>query len=220
MSGVPSAISFSNKISHELFLRPYSLLSKEERLRVKREGSKNYYFKNKETINKKTKEYAKNHGKERREYYKEYFSRNKDIALKIKNLRPKYRIEEKERCPGRVKFYGIRSSARTRGIELNFSASDFIKWFDSQEKKCIYCKIDEYSLKMIGLKSPQNLLTIDRMDSSRGYSIDNVCICCYRCNTSKSNYITHYEMKEIGLKYLLPKWIKKINLENKNGILS
>lgn len=40
---------------------------------------------------------------------------------------------------------------------------------------------------------------LDRKDNSRGYDIDNVVVCCGRCNYAKGSHFTHDEWKKIGI---------------------
>ena len=55
------------------------------------------------------------------------------------------------------------------------------------------------------IKNGNNLnhLTIDRMDNSSGYSMDNIVIACRRCNTVKGGWFTYSEMIEIADRYNL-----------------
>ena len=38
------------------------------------------------------------------------------------------------------------------------------------------------------MNSKAKRLTIDRLDNSRGYSLDNIVWCCYRCNAIKGDF--------------------------------
>lgn len=51
---------------------------------------------------------------------------------------------------------------------------------------------------------------IDRVDSSKPYSLENICIACWSCNTVKSSVLSFDEMREIGNKYIKPKWQSKL----------
>lgn len=67
----------------------------------------------------------------------------------------------------------------------------------TKQKKCNYCSSEirwnEYRTK--GASSASNL---DRKDNSRGYDIDNVVVCCGRCNYAKGSHFTYDEWKKIG----------------------
>lgn len=59
-----------------------------------------------------------------------------------------------------------------------------------------------YYLKNKGVKR----LTIDRKDNKIGYIIDNMVLCCFRCNSTKSDFFTFEEMLKIGKKIIKPKY--------------
>jgi len=56
-------------------------------------------------------------------------------------------------------------------------------------------------------------LTVDRIDNSLSYSGENIVLSCPRCNMIKSNYFSFEEMREIGQKYVKPRW--KNSLKNR-----
>lgn len=104
------------------------------------------------------------------------------------------------------KYYSI----RTRAESMNFdycTKSDFLNWFESQDKKCVYCDIPtEVWERLYSGHHNKYSLTVDRKDNGVGYLPHNMALACSQCNTSKSNILTHSEMTEIGQKYLKPKW--------------
>ena len=83
--------------------------------------------------------------------------------------------------------------------------SDFLNWYQSQEKECYYCGLTEQESQEIvttGLlrsnRFPQNglngrgtsrgvWLEIDRLDPKGLYSRQNSVLCCYFCNNDKSD---------------------------------
>ncbi len=83
------------------------------------------------------------------------------------------------------------------------TAGDYIKdnlgrlWWD---KVCYYCGI---GLSTNGNRAAQ--ISVDRKDNSIGYTIENIELCCQRCNTIKGNIFTAEEMSEIAHKYIKPK---------------
>lgn len=90
--------------------------------------------------------------------------------------------------------------AKERGFSFELSFEDFI---DITQRKCFYCGLD-----------PENLCNkkygnfrysgIDRIDSSKGYTLDNVVPCCYTCNKAKGK-LSHTEFKE---------WINRLAKHN------
>ena len=86
--------------------------------------------------------------------------------------------------------------------KLLLSESTFLNWCKSQPRKCEYCGLKEVEVREVGLKTQTGhslaALGIDRIDSSRGYSPDNIVFCCFACNKAKGDVFSHDEMKEIG----------------------
>jgi hypothetical protein len=68
---------------------------------------------------------------------------------------------------------------RLRGGELSIPLEDFARLVS---ERCFYCNgIDTRAIS----KEKVRLNGLDRVDSSRGYSLDNVVPCCTKCNTMK-----------------------------------
>lgn len=100
---------------------------------------------------------------------------------------------------------------------LNISRAEFIKWHDSQEKKCYYCDLPEDKLSLLGYPFVRRSgrLCIDCKNNDLGYQLGNLVLSCYRCNFIKSHVFTSDEMYEIGQKYLKPKW--KVRVSNRKA---
>jgi hypothetical protein len=148
---------------------------------------KSYYELNKEEIKKQCKQQSKKyyltHKKERKNYY------NINIEkIKKYRLTPKYIYIE------------IKQSAERRDIEFNISREEFINWYNSQEQKCHYCgrTIEEIKQDIKEKNTYRIRFSIDRKDNNRGYTLDNIVLCCFRCNMTKSNYFTEQEMLKIA----------------------
>jgi hypothetical protein len=115
---------------------------------------------------------------------KKYYKKNKD-KVSLYNISPQriYRLLEKE--------------SKRRKIEFNLLTNDFITWYVNQPKICIYCKrIESEALKDCNNKYKR--LSIDRKNNNEGYSLNNIGLACYRCNTMKGEIFTYNEMIEIG----------------------
>lgn len=106
---------------------------------------------------------------------KEYYQRHKE---KLKEKRKEYHKEHpevdrlwKQSPKGRMMTY--KRGARDRKLLFNLDLKFFEENFN---KQCAYCGD---TIKGIG---------IDRVDSSIGYEIDNVVMCCEMCNKMKLHH--------------------------------
>ena len=106
-------------------------------------------------------------------------------------------------------YTNIQSREKFRNNKpFDITREDFIEWYNSQKKQCIYCGIsydNAYLMrKYFGAHGIQ--LSIDCKENDLGYTLDNIVLACDRCNFIKSNIFTYEEMLEIGKKYIKPKW--------------
>jgi len=69
-----------------------------------------------------------------------------------------------------VRYAHYKEGAEARGLTFNLTGPEFWSFW---QNPCAYCGSD---IETIGL---------DRIDSSQGYSVDNVTPCCARCNEMK-----------------------------------
>ena len=98
---------------------------------------------------------------------------------------------------------------------FNMKRREFIKWYEKQEKKCVYCSLPESEIKNIDdpFMNASVRLTLDCKDNYRGYDIDNLVLACRRCNALKNDFMEYWEMVEIGQKYIKPKWEKMLGIK-------
>lgn len=68
-----------------------------------------------------------------------------------------------------------RSQGRVRGISVSVTADDIAAVHATHSHRCYYC----------GGSLPRQGTGLDRLDSSRGYELDNVVACCRSCNMAK-----------------------------------
>jgi hypothetical protein len=83
-----------------------------------------------------------------------------------------------------AKYRSLKQNALNRGFEVKITFEQYKSIV--KDKKCSYCN-DE-------------LITgssLDRLDSNKGYTINNVTPCCNRCNMVKSNLLSYEEMKKV-----------------------
>ena len=98
-------------------------------------------------------------------------------------------------------YYLTRTRARNRNIEFNITKEVFNNWYNTQEKKCIYCDRTQEEIKQnprIYKDRTERRLSIDRLDNKLGYELGNIGLSCKKCNTIKSSEFTYEEMLEIG----------------------
>ena len=89
---------------------------------------------------------------------------------------------------------------------------EFYNWYEKQPKKCHYCWLPESELENID--DPQlnrmSRLGLDCVDNKKGYLIDNIVLCCLRCNFIKNDLLDYEAMKDIGQRYVKPIWEKRL----------
>jgi len=97
---------------------------------------------------------------------------------------------------------GIWSNLKKRhnDTERRISKKDFIEWYQSQKRECVYCGLKESDLERDRFQSKrtQSRLQIDRKDNSKHYVKGNLVLACRLCNVIKGNIFNFDEMKIIG----------------------
>jgi len=168
---------------------------KKEYREKNKEAIKNYREKNKEA----TKEHREKNKEAKRKYDKEYREENKEmLILSTKKYREQnkeaiknYREENKEAIKNysktpKGKYSRYKVGAKTRGYSFNLTFKEFKSYW---QKDCSYCG------------DPIETIGLDRVDNTKGYSIDNIVSCCKVCNVMKMNH-TELFMRENMIKML------------------
>ena len=112
------------------------------------------------------------------------------------------------------RYCNIRKRAEEKNLPV-MSREMFNQWYDNALKKCFYCDMPEEIWENFyrGYHNKFSL-SIDRMDNDKGYTNDNITFACGMCNVVKSNVLSVWEMKDIGQRYIKPKWLKRIQEES------
>jgi hypothetical protein len=147
-----------------------------------------YYLKNRNKILKRTKIYHNKHKKQRDLYLKNY---------RRKHKRKMHNYSKVWRYTIRGIYFHLKDKSKKRKIEFKISEKDFIQWYNNQNKKCCYCNRPEKEVINDANKKSYRL-SIDRKDNNKGYVLDNIVLCCYRCNMIKSAEFTSEQMLKIG----------------------
>ncbi len=83
-------------------------------------------------------------------------------------------------------FIRYKSEAKSNGRDFFLTQEQFKKLIQSN---CDYCKRQPSNKKKLKRKTLDYIVYngVDRVDSSRGYTLDNCVPCCYKCNIAKSD---------------------------------
>lgn len=81
--------------------------------------------------------------------------------------------------------FAYKRRAIIRGIDFTLSDDQFIELVTSP---CYYCGTSHLSETRVVHKVKVNMLTVDRIDSSKGYTLDNCVAACKQCNFMKLDY--------------------------------
>jgi hypothetical protein len=76
---------------------------------------------------------------------------------------------------------------------FDLSFEDFLQF--TNINNCHYCNGPIFWIKHTG--TGNHRYNLDRMDSSKGYSKDNVVVCCKECNIVKGAYFSYEEFKAV-----------------------
>lgn len=113
----------------------------------------------------------------------------------------KYANSEHGFLSNRISSIFSKQNKERTGVPIG-TRKDFYKHFyeyvEKHERNCYYCfepwtyttkKVDIGAGKFIKKTKRVNLknLSIDRLDTNKSYSVDNIIFCCQNCNISKNN---------------------------------
>ena len=87
----------------------------------------------------------------------------------------------------------LKKKAKERKRPFLILKQDFIEWLRSQKDICCYCEA-----KLVYNVRESTSPSIDRKDNNLGYTLENICLCCLRCNKMKNEFFTYEEMCVIG----------------------
>ena len=127
--------------------------------------------------------------------------REKQNARRLKNREEynKYRNNYRTKNPSGI-YDVLKQGASKRNIPVEMSRQEFIDWYNTQERICMYCLRHEDEIKkdVDIIQNKSKRLTIDRLINEVGYLLKNIGLACRRCNTIKGNFFSVEEMKQIG----------------------
>jgi hypothetical protein len=97
---------------------------------------------------------------------------------------------------------------KKHGIKIR--TKEFNEWLSRQKLVCYYCslnlnQINKIKNQLSGHAKKAYTFSFDRKNSQKGYSYDNIVLCCVHCNFRKGYIFTEQEFKEICLEFIKPK---------------
>ncbi|GAA1726232.1 hypothetical protein GCM10009710_03640 [Aeromicrobium alkaliterrae] len=109
----------------------------------------------------------------------------------------------RQKCKGCELYDVTVSNSKGRGAAIEMSRDEVLTVFGpADSRRCFYCGIAEPAYVSMQIPNPSGKpglrLGLDRLDSSRPYTTDNVVICCLVCNRLKSSTFKHPEMILLG----------------------
>ena len=145
--------------------KAYNKKYREENIDVKRTYDKVYALNNKEYM---------------KTYHKKYHEENREEINAYHRKRSKERRSEK---PFHSRLTSLRSSAKKRNLQFNLKVSDLEDLWEKQNGLCFYSK------KKMDLLAgdKKNTFSVDRIDSTKGYIVNNVVLCRWIVNLMKND---------------------------------
>lgn len=182
--------------------------------KIIREKYPHLYEKYKETNRLKASEYYQKHKKEilakrkgnkeflakKRVYFRQWKKEHKELYDNI--------VLKWKQTPFGI-YSNLKRNASERNIKILFSKIEFVKWFGEQKQICSYCGLSIEQINRLPCwyvrRSGKKRLSIDRKNSQKDYSLDNIVLSCYMCNTIKNSFLDYDDMKKIGDLVIKPK---------------
>ena len=140
-------------------------MDNDEKKLKKKEYDKIYYISNKEKINKRSKEWAKNNKENAKQSYKEFINKNPEYRKTYENKRRKTQIGRAENL---LRMYKQSDKNANRG-KCTLTAKWIIENIFTQ--KCSHCEENDWT--KIGC---------NRLDNNLPHTPENVEPCCFKCN--------------------------------------
>lgn len=178
---------------------------------------KNYYQHNKEKCSARSHKYNESHKKEISANKKKYHIANKD-KICAKTL--KWSKSHPEQCREYARNYTKTPTGLYRHLSngrrkhlVKISLDEFVTWYKEQPQVCYYCDIPATCLPYVPLCAKfTTRLSIDKLNPKGYYEAGNLALCCYGCNTMKSNLLTPKTARMAAQLDIKPEWQKCVSI--------
>lgn len=106
------------------------------------------------------------------------------------------------------KISAIKSRAKSKSLEFNITYKNLIDLYEKQNKVCYYSGLAFNELSVGPIQ--YNTISVDRINSKLGYTVDNIALCLFCINAMKSDY----NMQDLNTVF------KAIHMKTKSNIKS
>ena len=117
-----------------------------------------------------------------KEYQKQWYLKNKTKKLEQSKISSEKLVEE---YPLKALLSSIKSGAKHRNLDFEIDYKFIQKLWKIQKGLCYYTKVP---MKLTARKKDPYQVSIDRIDSSLGYTEKNTVLCCQAINYMKNDY--------------------------------
>ena len=117
-----------------------------------------------------------------KEYQKQWYLKNKTKKLEQSKISSEKLVEE---YPLKALLSSIKSGAKHRNLDFEIDYKFIQKLWKIQKGLCYYTKVP---MKLTARQKNPYQVSIDRIDSNLGYSIENTVLCCQSINYMKNDY--------------------------------
>jgi hypothetical protein len=113
--------------------------------------------------------------------YKYYINNSESIRKKVSIYAKAYTPKFNREIDSRLKNLCTKAKGRTK--EFNLVDLDLLDLWDKQDGRCAYTK-----LPLLATANQFNTVSLDRVDSSKGYVVGNIQLVCAAINKMKQEY--------------------------------
>lgn len=181
------------KLRRKLYGKEYSAKHKEKLKEYYKKYNSIYGKTNKEDIRLRKKEYRKINKEKIQKKRKIYQANSDKFKKRIKNWSKNHWIKNKTRIYSRrtmnwhLQFINIckrRNRVKYNNTVLDFDADYLLELFNKQNRLCAYFNVP---LKIVNTKKHPLKPSLDRIDNSKGYTKDNIVLCCLMANMGRNS---------------------------------
>lgn len=123
---------------------------------------------------------------------RDWYERHKKRVIESSKIR--YQKEREKRKNGDIetimkfRLQKLRNRAKLKGVSCSVTKEELLQCYKNQQGKCYYSGMPMVlTLEGAGtIEENPYQITVDRLDSQKGYDKDNIVLCCLVANSAKS----------------------------------